>query len=1044
MTTVKKEPIFTQEKTKEFLKGFLFHYEPVKKNPLLKKTFWQEHKYTIYAFLIPMVIMIFAFYTMRVYSFGNTGIANFINDVLKRLGLDKPEMQSTNFDNQFLAVDSWHQYYQFLNDFHDKLRSGSNILYTWNGGGGTSFFALSYYVSSPLQFLTVILPQKYLAEAMTWMIVLKVAFSGMFFHMFLKYKYKRDDLGTATFAMMYAASAYAVCYCWCYMWLDAMALLPLILLGMTALVEENKYRLFTISLAVMLIANYYLGAIVCIFLLIYYPVIYFSSDKARARGNLDILYTTAKVGFAALLGVGIAFICLWPTYLSMQNSYYVGQSIPKDASFYNPILDVVNNLLPNSKIVYRQGPTDGLPNIYCSLAGAIFAVMYFMCKKIKTHVKIMNAFILLFLIYSFNSRQFDFVWHLMKFPNEIPFRQSFVFTFVLVSMAYAAFIHIDSFTKKQIGCVFAGILAFLVYNEKLYKGVENWDWKMVYIPIMLLCAYMGIIAVYKTGKFKQSFLFVFILVFAFIELASFSQRAIKTVGVNSRTSFIEHRENLEQLINEQRKIDNGFYRMEMSYLYTSNPPAMYTFPGITQFNSGTNKYWTSMMQKMGLAADPGSNSALYGMTSPVTNSLLNIKYMLGRSEPVDDFAMKLLRSKGSSYIYENKYPLSIGFMADKGVLNWGKTILNMPKNQAPQDVFSVHTDFINSATGIYSNLYEFLSPQSPTGSNINVNSYDDKGFSFNTISSDSTSSLQADYIVEQGGPVYANIQVSNADSVFCKIGDKPQTRFEANRSSVRAIGTAAPGERVRLEINFKSGGTSSAKVIIARLNEAEWDKAYSALSANMLNITKHTDTKITGTVNAAKNGVFMTSIPYERGWSVKVDGKNVPLAKVNGQAVDKEDKQEILGIMKMDMTNIDYEKPSIIPVGNAFLAFPLSAGPHTITLSYTPDGFIAGTAISIVSLGTLFAVHYLMVRIRKTKEEQLADETEETDVDFFEDDYNVSIITTETDIDSNIEEDTESEQTEDIPEDTEDEIISDLQEADDTTDSPEDEPTEES
>ena len=56
---------------------------------------------------------------------------------------------------------------------------------------------------------------------------------------------------------------------------------------------------------------------------------------------------------------------------------------------------------------------------------------------------------------------------------------------------------------------------------------------------------------------------------------------------------------------------------------------------------------------------------------------------------------------------------------------------------------------------------------------------------------------------------------------------------------------------------------------------------------------------------------MMTSIPYEKGWTVKVDGQVVGTAKV----------------------------------WDSLLAFQITPGEHTIEMTYMPEGFMAGLVI---------------------------------------------------------------------------------------------------
>ena len=69
---------------------------------------------------------------------------------------------------------------------------------------------------------------------------------------------------------------------------------------------------------------------------------------------------------------------------------------------------------------------------------------------------------------------------------------------------------------------------------------------------------------------------------------------------------------------------------------------------------------------------------------------------------------------------------------------------------------------------------------------------------------------------------------------------------------------------------------------------------------------------------------MFTSIPYDKGWTVKVDGKVVETRKI----------------------------------WNSLLGFAISNGEHTIELSFIPEGWIAGVGISIVSLIVFLGLIY--------------------------------------------------------------------------------------
>ena len=854
-----------------------------------KESFFKKNRYVFLAFAIPFILMAYSFYIAKFYPFG---------------------------DNQIMVIDMWHQFFEFFKILHEKLQSFGSMLYTWDGGLGTNFIALiSYYAASPLYLLSIFVPTQYLTEALAVIVILKIAFSGAFMCIYLRSMFKRCDFGTATFAILYALSAFAMGYYWCVMWLDVMALLPLCLLGLNKLVDEGKFKLYVLSLALMLISNYYIGIMMCMFIIVYYPVIYFS--RLKPRGTKYFIAVSVKTAFFSALAACIAAVILIPTYFSMQNTYYIEPSFPQTNSFYNPILDVVSNLLPNVALTVRGG----LPNIYCGLISFMMAVLFLLCKKIPVRQKVLNCSVLAFLILSFNWNKLDYIWHCLHFPNELPYRYSFAFTFILITMAYQAYLHLDDLTPGQIGGVTAGGFMYLIIAEKLYT--DKFDYKVIYIALGILAAYAIVLAIHKTGKYKQAFTGILLFIVAFAEMTNYTITSVQAVGSSSRSGFYANYDDITSLIEKVEKEDPSFYRMEIANHWTTNDPALYGYRGVAQFSSEINANVTALMKSIGLAGDPASNRFGYAMSTPVVNSMLNIKYIIGRGKQVSDFALgnPLYRSN-SSTIYRNKYDLSIGYMANSDILDCSTDY---------QDPFDVQNQFVWYATGVSAPVFEQFGEPVVTGSGVTAGQYISGTLSVSQNGSGSAS-IQLQYVSPKTQPVYAFVTANGASAISASVGGRTIS-YESNRGSANSLGTVKAGETVNVNITYEADKAGDVCCYMYGLNEEVWNRAYAALSDEMLNVTEFSDTKIKGTISVKQDGVFTTSIPYEKGWTIKVDGQKV----------------DTYGIK------------------DALLACELKAGNHEIELSYRPYGFYVAAVMSVTSLIALFVIDYLLKRFKEKK-----------------------------------------------------------------------------
>ena len=95
-------------------------------------------------------------------------------------------------------------------------------------------------------------------------------------------------------------------YSWNIIWLDTVALLPLVMLGVVRLVRTGSYRLYTVSLALAMLANFYIGFFICIFTVI----AYFCICIFTGMGFKRFLTRSGKMLAATILGLAISSILL--------------------------------------------------------------------------------------------------------------------------------------------------------------------------------------------------------------------------------------------------------------------------------------------------------------------------------------------------------------------------------------------------------------------------------------------------------------------------------------------------------------------------------------------------------------------------------------------------------------------------------------------------------------------------------------------------------------------------------------------------------------
>lgn len=851
----------------------------------------QRNKLILAAFCLPVILMLLAFLVMGIYPAG---------------------------ENQIAVIDMYHQYVPFLGELQSKLQSGGSLFYTWNGAGGSNFWnLLAYYGASPLNLILVLFPKKFLMEGVTLILLLKIGLAGSTMAVYLRaIVWEKDkhsaDISLVGFATLYALCSYVMAYYWCIMWMDAVALLPLCILGLHKILDGRSGVFYTVCLALVVFINYYMAIMVCIFILFYYPVLYFIKVQGESAGHF--FKTTGRAVGYSLLGVLMSAVMLLPTWMSMQSTYYISADMPEKTELYNDLLDILNQMLPNAELTYREG----LPNLYCGMFVVILLVFYWISRTIPLREKLLNGAFLVFLIFSLNINKLDFIWHGFHFPNQLPYRYTFMICFLLIAMAYQVFQRVDEIRVNHLWILLAaGGGYYLLAQKILTEHIKDLD-LFVYSGLAWLALYVAILLLYKKGRLPKNLLLILTVILLTCEMASNTCTSIDQVGTTQRSNYYANEADIAKLVKKTEGTDDRFGRTEMNDNYILNCPAMYHYKGISQFSSSLNANATALMEHIGVEGAPDKNRFNYNQTDPVTNAMLNIRYLIGKNLPIDDSDFKQIAKSGNSRLYESIYPLSIGYMTADTIRTW---------NYEQENPFMVLDDYVRAVTqNKYTSVFTEIEPVDVSAANIELSSTGDGMWDSTLKNETKKSKTILTYQAQQTGKQYLFIEADDADAITVsqeKKDDKIEIRNDCG--SIVNLGEMDSGTKFTVTIEYKEGKGGSVVSHVCTMDEAVWQDAYNMLSASMLDVTDYGDSCLKGTINVQEDGVFVTSVPYEAGWKLKVDGHTREINEL---------------------------------IGGAWISTSLSAGEHQIELSFRPPGLIAGLLITLASIGLLIAAEW--------------------------------------------------------------------------------------
>ena len=343
--------------------------------------------------------------------------------------------------NSPLVLDMNGQYVYFFANLRSIILEDNSLLYSWSRSLGGEFLGMyAYYLASPISWIVLLFPEDMITEAIWLMLVLKTGICGLTMSVFLDKIYPTKTLNIVLFSTLYAFCAYNLAYMSNIMWMDGVMLLPLLILGLERLLTDGKYRLYTLTLTVIILSNYYIGFMICIFVVLYMIHYHIAHDKNSISENLTDRYYNLKsivrVGVYSILSVAMSAVIILPAYYSLQ----FGQTDYGHIAYSHFEIQNLTDLF--SKLFFGHFDTinpDGSPFVYCGVLTLLTLPLFFLSKQISVREKLGSAFLLMVLVVSMVIPEVDILWHGGQTPNWMNFRYSFLFSFVLIVSAYRGF-----------------------------------------------------------------------------------------------------------------------------------------------------------------------------------------------------------------------------------------------------------------------------------------------------------------------------------------------------------------------------------------------------------------------------------------------------------------------------------------------------------------------------------------------------------------------------------------------------------------------------
>lgn len=886
------------------------------------------------------------------------------------------------------------QYVPMLAEFTNKIREGSSLFFTWHAGRGSNFLAIiSYYLASPLNLIALLFKTSDIDNAFSVITILKPVLMALTFGIYLKHTYKKNDLSVVIFSVLWAFSGFIVGSFFFVSWMDSIIYFPLVILGLKKLMDGESGWFYALFLGLTIISNFYIGWMVCIFCVIYFVYSFIADDEVVYDGatanndetddestvnifavfkNSYLLNSCIRFACASLLAGAFSAILALPAAGALQQT--LKGTTHTDSIIVNTNIWglLASHIIPFKNVYDSLGSTQCI-FAFCGIMTVILCVAYFFAKGISKRKKAANAFLLIVFWASMWIYPLSFAWHGFGEPYGIMYRFAFLYSFVLLKIAFEAFCEIKTIPIYGFiaGIIMCAVDIFAITKNALFN--TYFSSAEYLLPIIVFTIIFTVVLILLSKDIKGEKAVSVVLLFAIV----LETGVLNRDNINHRdlTPLISERETVEEF---SKDLPDGEYLAFAKKDTSFNDIAMYGM----LFNNNDNSTYSSLANGdftlamacfgcygNGINAVDGAKEQ-----TPIFNLLFPTKYYLDGTENLSENSFRKIISSGNGYtLYENDYTMPFMYTIAKTIDEWDPFAYLSPaddQNAAFKYITNLNKDVLsyNEVENISYENCKNISNLDRLDETGRGQDYSDEYYEFMEskmlrFSTKITDTTKPAYITisskaQNDGIMYLYVDVTQFTDLTITVNgvSREYTAFGVGENRTYEIGEVNKDDVVTVKLggyrhekdaegNIYPTPYEAVGALCYTVDMDIFREGYNKLDAmSDTEMLEFEDTYVKAKVISYEDGMLYIPTAYDEGWTITIDGEEVPL----------------------------YEHESHI------LMTEISKGEHIVEMKYVPQGFIPGAVITGVSV--LILVAWAVISIKRLKKEQESDIIASNDV----------------------------------------------------------------
>lgn len=814
----------------------------------------------------------------------------------------------TRFKYYFGSTTDWVNQHWILPNYFRTLFYDTHELFpsfAFNIGDGQNIYYFAYYgLFSPLILLSYFFPK---ISMMNYIMIISIAslyLNCILFYTWISTKFNRFISFASTFMFIFSMPVIFHSHRH-IMFINYLPFLLLALISVDTYLKKHRRAPLIISCFLIIMTSFYFAVGAFITVMLY--AIYAKLKSKNSKGLL--LYISKISGYLAVSGImsGILIIPTLYTILSgrcaTNSSVCFENFIPKlDLSNilyspYSPGLTSVSFIALMIGVFSRKKHTRFLSAAICVFS--FFPCMiYFMNGKMYFDAKVLIPFIPIILLITA-----DFCKSVIK--NKLPFEK----TAIIIS-----------------GSSIIAIISTLLLNKSSFQISHHFRILICIGFLAELIIILASVLIYQRFR-KQAIILIPVMLVQIVVCIScnFNDRLVRA----DKENYDMKTSGINKIINETLESDSSFYRTGnyISPHDTVNMVYNSEYYQSTVYSSTHNKYFRDFYFNSICNENRYRTSVL---TAQPQNYLFNMfmgnKYVIDKSFRNHD-GYKKIKDYNDLSLYENENVLPVGFASDKQMSRSEYDSLSYPYNIEALLKYIITDDCEKS--DFQGTAEKITFPSSNTAK------YDLSKAQNNTINIDLDNPYH--YTVNLGDKIEnklimlrfsANNPLSNNDiwiSINGTINTLTKSDWKYHNNNYTFDYIFAIHDSIdKLDITFSEGIYSISDLNMYTMPINDIDALIQTVDEYIIDREKTYGDNICGTINVSNDSKFILSIPYDKGFTVMIDGKKC-----------------------------DYQCTNM-----NFIGFDISKGNHTVELMYKSPWRKTGIILSSIGLTILLLITF--------------------------------------------------------------------------------------